>query len=126
MHSGFKSCRYLVILSTQYLESLMLVVGCQNPVGATIDMTTFCMSGELALTTVCIARIRLWIRNRACCHASVCLGIVTYQAGAIIHPKVLLFLSLVTGYEFSFCLTRKLMSGGNLSNGIRLPLEHKF
>lgn len=110
MHSGFKSCRYLVILSTQYLEALILVVGCQNPVDATIDMTAFCLSGELVRTTVCIAGIRLWIRNLACCHASVCLSAVTYQAGAIIRPKVLLFLSLVTVYEFSFCLTRKLMS----------------
>lgn len=118
MHSGFKSCRYLVILSTQYLEALMLVVACQNPVGATIDMTTFCTSGELVGTTVCIAGIHLWIRNLACYHASVCLGVVTYQVRAVIHPKVLLLLSLVTVYEFSFCLTGKLMSGGNLSNGM--------
>lgn len=118
MHSGFKSCHYLAILSTQYLEALLLVVGYQNPVGATIDMTAICPSGELTLTTVCIAGICLWIKNLACCHALVCLGVVTYQVGAIICPKVLLFLSLVTGYEFSFCLTRELMSGGNLSNGM--------
>lgn len=118
MNSGFKSCYYLAILSTQYLEALMLVVGCQNPMGATIVMTAFCMSGELVLTTVCIAGICLWIRNLVFCHASVCLGVVTYQVGAIICPKVLLFLSLVIGYEFSFCLTRKLMSGSNLSNGM--------
>lgn len=116
VQSGFKSCRCLAILSSQSINDGCWVsksYGCY-----TRHDVAFCTSGELALTTMCIAGICLWIRNLACCHALVCLSVVSYQVGAIICPQVLLFLSLVTVYEFSFCLTRKLMSGGNLSNGM--------
>lgn len=64
--------------------------------GGTIDMTSFYKSGELTLKTVCIAGICLWTRNPACFHASMCLGVLTYEMGTIICPKVLVFLSLVT------------------------------